>query len=194
MSFLTAPASEDGGTEDAGAPTWQPAAPGDWYFGSGGGTSTVYLQPTWQKGIVPASLSTYMNATDRVIPDVSMLGDPMTGYLVGMTDPTAGTYSEQPIGGTSLATPMFTATIALAQQNAGKAFGAANAMLYKASKKGAFTDIAPSKTPQAVAVPGGVATTFDYHGPENTNATAVGFDTVTGLGSPNGTKFFSATK
>jgi len=36
--------------------------------------------------------------------------------------------------------------------------------------------------------------TFDFHGAGNTNATAVGYDTVTGLGVPDGTKFFKALK
>ena len=195
VSFLTPPpALADGGVDpDGGPPTWQPPAPGFWYFGGGGGTSMIYLQPPWQKGIVPGSLSSYMNATDRVIPDVSMVGDPMTGYLVGQTDPTAGTYSEYAIGGTSLSTPLFTATMALAQQSTGKKFGSANAALYKASKKSAFVDVVP-RAPEGVMVPGGVVTTFDYHGPENTNATAKGFDSVTGLGVPNGKKFFSALK
>jgi len=155
--------------------------------------SEIYMQPSWQAGIVPSSLSTFMSATARTIPDVSMLADPMTGYLVGLTNSRSGQYGEEVIGGTSLACPMFTATMALAQQHARKSFGAANAALYKASKKGAFLDVAPSTTPEAVAEPG-VATTFDYHGSENTNATAVGYDTVTGLGVPNGATFISALK
>ncbi|HEY5240033.1 MAG TPA: hypothetical protein VIJ22_01145 [Polyangiaceae bacterium] len=40
--------------------------------------------------------------------------------------------------------------------------------------------------------PGGFVATFDYHGPGNTNATAPGFDGVTGLGSPNGPQFLGA--
>jgi subtilase family serine protease len=194
VSFLTPGTLEDGGTDpDAGAATWQPAAPGEWYFGGGGGQSALYVQPSWQKGVVPTSLSLDIDVNNRVLPDVSMLGDPMTGFLVGETDPQSGTYSEQPIGGTSLATPMFTATMALAQQYAGKTFGAANAAIYKAAKSGGFTDVAPGKL-EATAIPGGVITTFDYHGPENTIATAKGFDAVTGLGVPNGTKFLSAMK
>jgi subtilase family serine protease len=194
VSWLTAPTLADGGADPDGGPsTWQPPAPGEWYFGAGGGVSELYLQPSWQAGIVPASLSTFMNATARTIPDVSMLGDPMTGYLVGMTSPRSGQYSEEVIGGTSLACPMFTATMALAQQHAHKTFGAANPALYKAYKKGAFTDIAPG-SPEGVAAATGVITTFDYHGPENTNATAVGYDTVTGLGVPNGSSFLSALK
>jgi hypothetical protein len=41
---------------------------------------------------------------------------------------------------------------------------------------------------------GGRAVTFDYHGPGNTNATAKGYDTVTGLGVPNGVRFFQALR
>ncbi len=181
-------------TPDAGGATYVPGPPGDWGFGAGGGVSILYLQPTWQKGIVPASLSTFMNATDRVIPDVGMLADPYTGYIIGITSSRSGVYREEAIGGTSLATPLFSATIALAQQYAKKTFGSANALLYKASKKGAFTDIKPSATPEGVAYPGGQAATFDYHGSENTNASAVGYDTVTGLGAPNGVSFFQALK
>ena len=54
--------------------------------GSGGGTSQVYPQPSWQQGVVPASLSQVNGATPmRVEPDVSMEGDPGTGMLVGET-------------------------------------------------------------------------------------------------------------
>jgi subtilase family serine protease len=179
-------------TPDAGA-SYVPGPSGDWGFGAGGGVSVVYLQPTWQAGIVPATFSTFMNATDRTVPDVAMLADPYTGYIIGMTSPRSGVYRESDIGGTSLATPLFSATMALAQQYTKKTFGAANAALYKASKKAAFIDIAP-QAPEAVAYPGGQVSTFDYHGSQNTNYTAVGYDTVTGLGVPNGTSFFKALK
>jgi subtilase family serine protease len=180
-------------TPDAGGATYVPAAPGGWGFGAGGGVSEVYLQPTWQKGIVPASMSTFMNATDRTLPDVAMLADPYTGLIIGITSSRSGIYREEAIGGTSLATPLFTATMALAQQYTGKKFGSANAALYKASKRSAFSDIAPTN-PEGVAYPGGQVTTFDYHGTENTNFTAVGYDTATGLGVPNGVKFLKALK
>ncbi len=180
-------------TPDAGAFAYEPGPPGDWGFGAGGGVSVVYLQPTWQAGIVPAAFSTFMNATDRTVPDVAMLADPYTGYIIGQTSPRSGAYRESDIGGTSLATPLFSATMALAQQYTKKTFGSANAALYKASKKAAFLDIAP-QAPEAVAYPGGQVSTFDYHGSQNTNYTAVGYDTVTGLGVPNGTSFFKALK
>ena len=193
VSRLVTPVAEAGA--DAGAPYWNPGPPGGWYFGAGGGASAVYLEPAWQKGIVPDTLANWDGAQARVSPDVSMLGDPETGYIIGQTSPTSGTYGELTIGGTSLATPLFTATVALAQQNAKRTFGAANALFYKASKKGAFTDIVAPATPQAVAGGrGGVVITFDVHGTTNTNVTAVGFDTVTGLGVPNASKFFSTVK
>jgi subtilase family serine protease len=180
----------DGGA-DAGA-SWLPAPPGSYGFGAGGGVSVLYLQPAYQKGIVPASLSTYIGAVDRTVPDVAMDADPYTGYFVGLTSSRTGVYHEEDIGGTSLATPLFSATMALAEQYTGRTFGQANTALYKASKKGAFIDIAPT-TPEAVAY-GSDAVTFDYHGQGNTNATAVGYDTATGLGVPNGESFFKALK
>ena len=143
-SNLQAP---DAGVDDGGdaGQVYVPGPPGAYRYGAGGGVSVVYLQPTWQKGIVPASLSTFLNAVDRTVPDVAMDADPNTGYIIGMTSPRSKTYSESAIGGTSLATPLFTATMALAQQYAGKTFGQANAALYKASKKSAFTDVAPGE-------------------------------------------------
>jgi subtilase family serine protease len=206
--FFTPMNLHDGGTAttDAGAGAgaanvWWPAAPGGFYGGAGGGTSQVYLQPKWQKGVVPNALATYNpnmtvpGAASRVVPDVGMLADPYTGYMVGMTDPVAGTYGEFPIGGTSLATPLFTASMALAQQYAGRHFGAANALIYKAAKSGGLRDVAPTASLQAVAIPTyGYLATFGYTGSENILTAAVGFDDETGLGAPNGAKFLEALK
>jgi len=175
----------DGGTAQA----WWPAPPGGYYFGAGGGTSIQYAQPWYQVGTVPSSLARVGGKSWRVVPDVGMVADPYTGFQVGETSPRRGTYSESPIGGTSLATPLFTATVALAQQAAGQPFGLVNPLLYLTSYLGAFRDVRPLRTGQTVAYPGGFTAAFDYHGPENTNATAPGFDSVTGLGSPNGASF-----
>jgi subtilase family serine protease len=191
VSFLTPPDPVDGG--DAGPPTWQPGPADNFYFGAGGGTSMLFDQPTWQKGIVPDALASLPGAPARVVPDVAMLADPLTGFLIGQTDPQSGKYGEGTIGGTSLACPLFTATVALAQQNAKHNLGFANPLFYKASKKGAFTDVKPG-APQVVALPGGIAVTFDYHGAVNSIGTAAGYDNVTGLGTPNGESFLKAIK
>jgi subtilase family serine protease len=175
---------------------WTPDPPGEYIYGAGGGTSRLVAQPAWQKGVVPAALANInhpaVNAPARVIPDVSMLADPDTGLVIGVTDPSTGVYGEPTYGGTSLSCPLFAATIALAQQNAGRAFGNANALLYKAAKKNALRDITPPAVPTAVAFTGGVLVTFDYN--LLSIVTTKGFDTVTGLGAPNGKTFFANVK
>jgi len=183
---------------DAGTPampaTWDPAPPGFFVFGAGGGWSTVFEQPTWQKNVVPNSYAVQAGVARRTVPDVGMLADPFTGFVVGQTDPDSGTYSEAAIGGTSLACPLFAATIVLAQQHSGRSFGFANPLLYK--HKNAFRDIVPLNPKQAVVLPlddGSVAAVpFDYD--QQTIKTAEGWDSVTGLGSPNGKAFINNIK
>ncbi len=75
--------------------------------GSGGGVSTLFAAPTWQKQAI--------GATMRTQPDVSMLADPLTGVTIyenaGFPDAAAG-----PIGGTSVAAPEMAAMWALVLQ------------------------------------------------------------------------------
>lgn len=178
-SFLQAGTATDAGVTPA---TWSPAPPGVFVFGSGGGTSVVYSQPAWQKGVVPDPIANLPGAPARAVPDVAMVGDPLTGYLVGQTDPSSHVYGEQAFGGTSLSCPLFAATMALAQQNAKKTFGFAAPLLYK-KRAGSFNDIVPSATPQAVALPGGIVATYDFNG--LSIHPAAGWDNVTGLGTPS---------
>jgi subtilase family serine protease len=179
-------------------PDWIPPPPGGFVFGSGGGTSFVYAEPSWQKGVVPPVIANANGAPARAVPDVAMLSDPFTGYFVGQTDPTTGIYSEEAFGGTSLACPLFASTIALAQQHAKKTFGFSAPLLYKRRSE-ALTDIAPLALPEAVApifstdaagVVHTFAVNFDY--PGLTIHTAPGWDDVTGLGVPKGASFLTA--
>jgi subtilase family serine protease len=184
---------------------WVPAPPGQWIFGAGGGTSTVYAQPRWQAGIVPSRIANInhptLNAPARAIPDVAMLADPILGLLIGQTEPPeyGGYYDEYAIGGTSLAAPLFAGVVAVAQQNARSSYGFINPRLYKASKKaGAFRDITTLDTPYAVASsnPGritGAVATFDNEQGQSIHV-GPGYDTVTGLGEPNGAAFLKAMK
>jgi subtilase family serine protease len=193
-SFLTLPAPDGDAGADAGpgAPFWDPPAPGFFAFGAGGGTSLVYDQPDYQKGVVPDALANIPGAPARVVPDVAMDADPETGFIVGMTS--NGTYAEGPTGGTSLACPLFAASMALAEQHAHKKLGFANPRLYKARAK-AFRDIVPNATPQAVMIPssqGNIIVTIDYAG--QAIQTAVGYDNVTGIGAPDGDNFLKAIK
>src|SRR5206468_1371404 len=127
-------------------------------------------------GVVPDALANVPGAPARVVPDVAMLGDPDTGFLIGQSNPKTGVYKESVIGGTSLACPLFAGTMALAQQRSCSSFGFANPMLYRAARKGAYRDVQAATSPQAVAVRAGVVTTFDY--PTLAIRTTDGYDNV----------------
>ena len=61
---------------------WAGRPPGDFLYGSGGGTSRLYREPAYQKGVVPDALAkAWSNKPGRVVPDISMVGDPNTGML-----------------------------------------------------------------------------------------------------------------
>jgi subtilase family serine protease len=135
--------------------SWQYAPPGlypQYYDGSsGGGVSTAFTQPSYQKGVVPYSLATTLpngkisSVPMRVVPDVSALADPSTGFLVGQTtlQPNGKTYafSLSRIGGTSVACPTFAGIEADAQQAAGHVLGFANPAIYNRYGTDAFHDV-----------------------------------------------------
>jgi subtilase family serine protease len=116
------------------------APPFAFYAGSGGGPSLVMLAPHYQAD-VPYAFSGFTTLADgskealgsphRVTPDISMVGDPYTGFLYGETYITAGDpvsdngcvpltktteYCEESIGGTSLSSPLFAGVLALVNQ------------------------------------------------------------------------------
>jgi subtilase family serine protease len=135
--------------------SWKFTPPGEYpqyYDGSsGGGVSTAVTQPSYQAGVVPNSLATSLpNGTTsptpmRVVPDVSALADPSTGFLVGQTtlQPNGKTYafSLSRIGGTSVASPTFAGIEADAQQAAGHVLGFANPAIYQRYGTSAFHDV-----------------------------------------------------
>jgi subtilase family serine protease len=202
-----------GGCTDAQLNQWLPidlALDG----GSGGGTSYVYPQPSYQSGVVPTSLSELRGPTPmRVVPDISMEADPATGMLVGETQtfPNGVFYDQYRIGGTSVASPLFAGVIARADSAAGSSLGFLNPALYSLNgNSGAVSDVGPAgKQDQSRsdfvnslnANDGFEFTTriIDYEGPEQFCATAdakvcprrdvalhatTGYDNMTGLGAP----------
>ncbi len=167
------------------------ALPGEFNQGGGGGTSTLFKQPAYQKGVVPASLSKmYGNKAMRTVPDVSALGDPYTGFLVGQTeDGVFGTYG---IGGTSLSCPLFAGIQALVSQGLSAPIGFANPALYSLSGSKAYNDITPPRTPVAISNPSGTYLgTLDH---DTSLQTTHGYDNATGIGSPNGQKFIKGER
>jgi len=127
---------------------------GEFFAGSGGGPSNCVIKhtqfrrpictsgfpkPSYQKGFVPGVY--------RQLPDVSWLADPFTGAVILISIP--GQFPEQVfqvVGGTSLATPMFSALWAIANQEAlaggGTELGQAAPYLYT-MPAGAISDIVP---------------------------------------------------
>ena len=103
--------------------------------GGGGGESAILAKPFFQRQL-PGS--------GRQLPDVSFLADPQTGAIMVQTlPPPAGTGTEFfVVGGTSLASPMFAAIWALADEAAGESLGQAAPAL-AAMPPFAFQDIVP---------------------------------------------------
>lgn len=174
-------------------------APGAFIGGSGGGRSTRFPQPFYQRGTVPAALSTGATGGPmRVLPDIAADADPFTGLRTGawQTPADAGSpvWKNSTNGGTSLATPLIAGIQAAAQQaEHGVPLGFANPAVYSAPA-GLFHDVTDHPlgpdTPIAVAVP--VAKVKNAQGPGlitfglDTSLQAVpGYDDVTGVGSPN---------
>jgi subtilase family serine protease len=118
-------------TAALGNPPIDPPFNEGFVYGGGGGTSDVYPLPDYQKGL---------GGERRKIPDISWLADPYTGVEIIYTADAAGDLSIEVIGGTSLATPMFSALWAIANQRAGHPLGLATPYLYRMSSD-AITDI-----------------------------------------------------
>jgi subtilase family serine protease len=102
------------------------------FGGSGGGESIYFPKPSWQKSLP---------GTGRQTPDVSALADPYTGVPIVLTS--QGVQGVQVgWGGTSLASPIFTAMWAIANQHAGHSLGLA-APYIAGLKPGELVDVLP---------------------------------------------------
>ena len=151
-ALCTEELAELGGCESFEVGEWLPPAPGEYDYGGGGGTSNQYAEPWYQEPVVPTEIAARLGTGElnRVVPDISMEGDPSTGMLVGETQEFAdGTYYDQyRIGGTSLSSPLFAGLMADADQAARGSLGFVNPLLYHLDSGGqnsqAFLDILPA--------------------------------------------------
>jgi kumamolisin len=130
--------------------------------GSGGGVSTVFTVPNWQKKI------TNVITTGRNTPDVAFDANPDTGaaFYYGGTFQNA----DDPLGGTSLASPIFGASQTEWDQVTGKRFGLAGKKLFKFFKKNSY----------------GTDTVYFHDITSGSNGqyqAKTGYDQVTGIGS-----------
>lgn len=174
---------------------------------SGGGCSTLFSAPSWQKAV--ANYAVTGCGTKRMVADVAALADPFTGYDVYDSYQTATPWGT--FGGTSLAAPLVAAIWALAGGAAGVASPAqtlyANA---KTSTKvydvkvggngacgGASTTSCASFFGGSPNVLGAGTLDCAWKKDSSTLATTngacnakVGYDGSSGVGSPNGVATF----
>jgi subtilase family serine protease len=112
-------------------PPYDPPLHLGFVFGAGGGTSAIWPKPAYQKSL---------GGSNRKVPDISYIADPYTGVNVIIS--IKGTTYLEVIGGTSLATPVFSGVWAITNQAAGSKapLGQAAPLLYSLPS-GAITDI-----------------------------------------------------
>jgi hypothetical protein len=132
---------------------------------SGGGVSQVYGEPAYQ--------SSDFSLTGRGVPDVSADADPYTGVQVYCTDsscPSSHWFGE---GGTSLSAPLWAGNVATLNQAVGYNLGFLNPLIYALYSTAEYSS--------------------DFHDITSGNngyySAGVGYDLVTGLGSPDLFKF-----
>jgi subtilase family serine protease len=143
----------------------------------GGGESSLWSRPSWQ---VAPGISTA--DTMRMVPDLSVMGDPATGFIQYYTGTGSGFCRHScsggwgAIGGTSIGAPLVSDLIAVAAQACGvPRLGFVNPSLYAMAATG-FVDVTTGNN--------------DLYNIGQYSA-GVGYDMASGLGSPNGAAFLS---
>ncbi len=130
-------------------------------IGTGGGVSSLFDRPEWQRAVLPDQ-----DPTRRLTPDVSAVADPFTGVQI--------IFKQQQVvgGGTSQSAPIWAGLAAVMNQyltsNGGRALGDLNPLLYRIAEGAplpAFRDVTLGGNAVADAGPG--------------------YDLATGLGTPD---------
>jgi subtilase family serine protease len=144
----------------------------------GGGLSTVFHRPAYQKGVAGSV------GNQRGVPDISMSAAVDGAALVFLDAKAAqGPAAFYLIGGTSEASPLFAGIVAIADQAAGHGLGLLNPALYK---------MEAAHDPGIVDVTGGTNTvTFPQGGGVHS---VLGFDAVAGYDLSSGIGTIDAAK
>ena len=182
---------DNGAEENKGGTGYQQTPPGTFEQGSTGGRSMLFAQPAYQRGVVPAALSTDhgRGPANREVPDVAADASPMTGWMIGFTTP-GGRYGTQLEGGTSGASPIVASLEADAKHAAGHAIGFANPLLYDLRKTAGIRDITAPASPALTLAPDCYNDQVKPNpaclvtlGPDSSLGEQPGYDDVTGIGA-----------
>lgn len=145
--------------------------------GGGGGVSTLWSHPSWQ--VAPG---VPVNATMRLVPDLSTTADPATGFVQYYTGTGQSACLQScgagwnSVGGTSIGAPMVSSLVAVAAQGcATSRLGFINPSLYAMASTG-YNDVTTGSN--------------DVYNVGAYSA-GVGYDMASGLGSPDGAAFFA---
>ncbi len=181
-----------------------------------GGVSTVYREPGYQRGVVPSSMALDQTGNrGRTVPDISADADPSSGMLFGLivthSEGKTTPYTSFRQAGTSMAAPLVAGVVADAEQGRPRNLGFLNPLLYALAGSRALHDILPV-SPSDPQVDRAFYTTGltdinnkfargflvgvnDAQDASGTNqVTAPGYDTMTGLGTPNGPAFIKGLR
>jgi len=145
------------GQAAASETVWNDGAQGG---AGGGGVSTVFALPAWQRKLTVSSPDGTTALVRRGVPDVAGDADPATGYRVLIDG------AQEVVGGTSAVAPLWAALIARINASTGRDAGYVNARLY--GGPAAFNDVT--------------------QGDNGYFRASAGWDACSGLGSPDGRK------
>lgn len=135
---------------------------------TGGGISSKFLVPDFQKEITLPANANKDGTTGRGDPDVAGDASPNTGYVIRVNG------SDEVTGGTSAVAPLYAALMMRVNGALGKPAGYLNPFLYKNGNSGIFKDITS--------------------GNNNGYNAGPGWDAATGWGSIRGDKFLEALR
>ncbi len=147
----------------------------------GGGASSLWTQPAWQ--VAPGITTTAATGGMRMVPDLSTMADPATGFIQYYTGDEGTCRQRCPsgwdaIGGTSIGAPLISAMVMIAAQSCdppGGRLGFINPSLYAMASTG-FDDVTEGNNDL-----------FDV----GQYSAGPGYDMASGLGSPDGAAFLS---
>ncbi len=115
---------------------FDPTQTSAFYAGSGGGISAFFAKPTYQAALL---------GSGRHLPDVSAIADPYTGAEFVYTDGTAQYVGV--VGGTSLATPVFSGMWAILDEAVNGSLGQAAPLVALGANTPFLQDVVPAAGP-----------------------------------------------